>query len=56
MLKYDSAKSRECLDLTGRWKFQIDPRLSGLQRGYMKPEYDVSRWKELMVPCSMEKG
>lgn len=48
--------SREQSDLTGTWKFQIDPKESGLERGYAKQEYDSGLWKELTVPCSMEKG
>lgn len=47
--------SRERLDLTGPWRFQPDPRGHGDRLGYAGVGCDISRWREVTVPCSFDQ-
>ena len=42
------------IDLSGAWKFQIDPKDLGLSEGWYKPEYDGSSWQKINVPGDWE--
>lgn len=38
------------IDLTGTWKFNIDPENKGLNYGWQKPNFDGSKWRYIAVP------
>ncbi len=42
------------IDLSGAWKFQIDPKDLGLSEGWYKSEYDASSWQKINVPGDWE--
>lgn len=47
---------RDTVILGAGWKFQIDPEDSGEGRGYVQPSYDAGQWRDIEVPCSLERG
>lgn len=46
---------RERIDLTGPWRFQIDPYTDGHRSGYSDPEHDASRWREVELPVVFDR-
>lgn len=44
----------ERIDLSGGWRFQVDPTNVGLQEGWQSEAYDYSSWKTIGVPGSWE--
>ena len=42
------------IDLSGPWKFHVDPTNTGVQNGWQKPEFDASAWRTLTVPADWE--
>lgn len=49
-----TAGSTKSIDLTGQWKFTIDPQDIGVKSGWYKAEYDTSTWRQLQVPGGWE--
>jgi beta-galactosidase len=47
-------KSDRFLLLTGPWRFFFSPSADALPVGFEKPEFDVSRWKEIKVPADWQ--
>lgn len=47
-------KSDRFLLLTGMWRFSFSPSADALPRGFEKPDYDVSGWKEIKVPSDWQ--
>lgn len=46
--------AQDSLDLSGDWKFQTDPGDVGLQKGWLSPGFDDSKWRGIKVPGSWE--
>jgi beta-galactosidase len=44
-------QSERFLLLNGPWRFAFSPNANELPAGFEKPDYDVSRWKEIKVPA-----
>lgn len=44
------------MQLGSAWQFQVDPEESGERYGYFRADCDTSRWREVRVPCSLERG
>lgn len=53
-LRGDRRKSSLSLSLDGPWKFSFAVRPEDRPVGFEKPEYDVSKWKEIPVPSNWE--
>ena len=47
---------RETIDLSGSWRLQLDPQNEGERAGWAGADYDDGRWREVSVPCSLERG
>ncbi len=47
----DRAKSDRFLSLNGDWKFAFSPNTTDVPAGFERPDYDVSRWKNIKVPA-----
>jgi GNAT superfamily N-acetyltransferase len=45
---------RETLDLTGVWRFLVDPYVEGEKAGYSQPDPDVRLWREVAVPSAFD--
>jgi hypothetical protein len=44
------------LDISNAWRFRVDPQNEGEEAGYARPEYDAGLWRELDLPCALERG
>ena len=42
--------SESSIDLSGDWKFQVDPTNSGLAKGWHASNCDTSQWRKIEVP------
>lgn len=42
------------LSLNGMWRFRYSDNYESAPKGFEKPEYDVSGWKEIRVPSNMQ--
>jgi beta-galactosidase len=47
-------QSDRFLLLTGPWRFLFSPNADALPKGFEKPDYDVSGWKEIKVPADWQ--
>jgi beta-galactosidase/beta-glucuronidase len=47
---------REKVILADCWRFQPDPEDCGEAYGYPRADYEASQWREVRVPCSLERG
>ncbi len=45
---------RECIDMTGLWRFQPDPRDEGERRWWFDDSLDVRLWRQVQVPCAFD--
>ena len=43
------------IDLTGLWRFQLDPYNEGEALGWHTPAHDVRFWREVSVPCVFDR-
>ena len=43
-------RSGASLDLSGTWRFAVDPRNEGREKGWAQPRLDDSQWKSIKVP------
>ena len=43
------------LELSGVWKFQVDLKNLGQQKGWQSASFDASKWRDLTVPGSWEE-
>ncbi len=47
-------KSDRFLLLSGLWRFAFSPDADRLPAGFERPDYDVSKWKEIKVPADWQ--
>ena len=51
----ENKRGAASLDLNGTWRFAVDPKNQGREKGWAKPEFDDGAWKNIKVPGYWER-
>ena len=53
-LSAEAANVRQEINLSGRWRFQIDPWKEGHMLGYFSPDFPTQNWCEVSIPRAFD--